>query len=320
MKIHVISMLLLLAGQCFAGSGEVVIQNEQLAVTIANKGAELQSIRHVPSGTEFLWQGDPEFWRNRSPNMFPVNVRFKDNRFSYKGEVFSMPRMGVAMEAEFKLLEDTGKAASVMHVLQSSPESLKVYPFPFRLEITSELEGLRLIQRYRVINTGTETMYFALGGHPGFRTPLNEGRTRGDYAYVFSVSMTTDRNVISNSLVTNTFLPFLENEDRLALDDDRIPNGGMFLEDHVSRQIGVALKDRKPYIIVDLQDFPNTNLWSPPGMPYACIEPMVAHHDFEDTEEAIEEKSYLISLPAGKSRTYQYMITVDPEEGVRALN
>ena len=132
--------------------------------------------------------------------------------------------------------------------------------------------------------------------------------------------MTVDRNVISNSLVTNNYISFLENEDRLFLDDERIPTGGMFLENHDSRQIGVALKGHDPYVTVDLQDFPNTNLWSPPGKPYACIEPMVSHHDLEKTEEAIEKKTYLIRLPAGESRTYQYSITIHPEEGFVALN
>jgi galactose mutarotase-like enzyme len=320
MRICAITMFLALASPLAAGSGEVVISGKELSVTVANKGAELQSIRHLPTGIEYLWQGDPEYWRNRAPNMFPVNVRFKDNRFTYKGKPYEMPRMGVAMEADFKLLEDTGNPQSVVHVLQSTDDSLKHYPFPFRLEVTSAINGLTLIQRYRVTNLGSETMYFALGGHPGFRTPLDDGRTRGDYQYVFSMVMKTDRNVISNSLVTNTFVPYLDNEDRLSLDDDRIPDGGMFLQDHDSRQIGVALKGRKPYVSVDLQDFPNTNLWSPPGMPYACIEPMVAHHDFEKTKEAIEEKTYLISLPAGESRTYQYTITIDPEEGAKALN
>ena len=29
---------------------------------------------------KYLWQGDPAHWANRAPIMFPVNVRFKDER------------------------------------------------------------------------------------------------------------------------------------------------------------------------------------------------------------------------------------------------
>lgn len=300
----------------------VTIQNKELSVTMAKKGAQLQSIKHLPTDIEYLWQGDPEYWAERSPNMFPVNVRFRDNHYTYKNKPYDMPRMGLAVSAEFETLEKTGdkkKEGKVVQYFNSSPETLRHYPFPFQLKIASQVKGLKLIQKYKVKNTGAEPMYFALGGHPGFRTPLFKGRDRSDYEYVFSEPMHVRRNEISDSLIQLKQIDFLENEDRLSLGDSRIPNGGMLLLNHDSRQIGIALRKRKPYVVLDLGDFPNTNLWSPPGMPYACIEPMVAHHDLADSSEAIEEKDFLIKLPAGKSRTYHLIITIDPQEGKRAL-
>jgi galactose mutarotase-like enzyme len=254
--------------------------------------------------------------------MFPVNVRFKDNRFTYKGKEFEMPRMGLAVIGEFETMEKTGgkkKDGKVVQVLNSSENTLQYYPFPFQLKIISQVKGLKLLQKYKVTNKGNETLYFALGGHPGFNTPFIKRRDRSNYQYVFSESMYVKRNEIIDSLIQENKIDYLKNEDRLTLNDKRIPNGGMFLFDNTSRQIGIALKGRKPYVTVDLGDFPNTNLWSPPGMPYAAIEPMVSHHDLQDTELAIEEKDYLIELPAGKSRTYQYTITINPKEGERAL-
>lgn len=300
----------------------VTIQNDELEVTLASKGAELQSIKHLPTGVEYLWQGDPEFWAARSPNMFPVNVRFKDNRFTYQGKKYEMPRMGLAVIAEFetqKKERGKKKEGKTVQVLNASEETLKYYPFNFQLKVISQVKGLKVLQKYKVTNRGNEMMYFALGGHPGFNTPFTKKRDRSDYQYVFAEKMQVRRNVIIDSLIQENKVDFLDKEDRLTLSDERIPNGGMFLYDNTSRQIGIALKGRKPYVTVDLGDFPNTNLWSPPGMPYAAIEPMVAHHDFQETALAIEEKDYLISLPAGKSRTYQYTIAINPREGSRAL-
>ncbi len=319
MKSTGLTALLLAATSACAGMETVTIQNAELSVTIARKGAELQSIRHRPTDTEYLWQGDPAFWANRAPNMFPVNVRFKDDRFTYQGRPYAMPRMGLAVTAEFAGEEIGDSPSSVVLLLESSEKTLRYYPFPFRLEITSELTGLRLTQRYRIMNTGRAMLYFALGGHPGIRTPLIHGRTRADYEIRFTQPLRVDRPEISDGLVTTKRIPFLADEDRLRLDDPRVPSGGMFLENSASRQIGVALKGREPYVTVDLGDFPNTNLWSPPGMPYVCVEPMVAHHDFAVTPEAIEEKSHLVSLPAGAARTYQFSLLVHPEEGRRAL-
>lgn len=316
LQIIVTSMVLL---QPVSGEETVTIENGQLRVRISETGAELQSIRHLPTATEYLWQGDLEYWEARAPNMFPVNVRFKDNQFSYKGKVYEMPFLGLVVNARLSVIRDSKVSNRVVHVLESSPETLQYYPFEFRLEIASEVIGRQLIQRYTVINTGSDTLYFALGGHPGLRTPLIHGRSRDDYEICFSRKMTVDRVVISEGLHTGNRIDFLNNEDRLCLSDPRVPDGGMFLKQHESRQISLALKGRNPYVTVDLQDFPNTNIWTPPGVPYVCIEPMVGHHDLQDTPLAIEGKSYLKKLAAGQSMRFQYSIMIHPEEGEIAL-
>ena len=40
---------------------EYTLQNEQLSVRVRTLGAELQSIKSLGSGREYLWQGLPEY-------------------------------------------------------------------------------------------------------------------------------------------------------------------------------------------------------------------------------------------------------------------
>ena len=40
-----------------------ILENDNLRVKVSSLGAEMQSIRRVEDGTEYLWQGDPAFWR-----------------------------------------------------------------------------------------------------------------------------------------------------------------------------------------------------------------------------------------------------------------
>lgn len=296
----------------------VTISNDQLKVQLKSAGAQLQSIQHTPTETEYLWQGDPEYWANRSPNMFPVCVRFKDNRFTYQNRSYEMPRMGLVHDADFKTTQHD--ETIVRQTFTSNSRTRVHYPFPFRLHIESEVKGLTLIQRYIIINDGPKPMYYALGGHPGFNTPLTHGRTRDDYEITFSKQLDNYRSEVADSLIQSNRIRFLRNEDRLKLGDERVPGGGMFLRETPARKIGVSLAGRPPYVTVDLGDFPNVNLWTPPGMPYACIEPMVGHHDLQDTPEAIEAKPFLIKHPGGETRTYTYTITIDPAEGQRALS
>ncbi len=65
---------------------DVVIENRVLSARVSPEGAELMSLRAKENGREFLWQGNPEFWSDRAPLMFPVNVRFKGDRYTYRDE------------------------------------------------------------------------------------------------------------------------------------------------------------------------------------------------------------------------------------------
>ncbi|MBT5901464.1 MAG: hypothetical protein HOH58_05080 [Opitutaceae bacterium] len=319
MKISLLRLTLplLFAGLLPAEEPTVTIQGDHLTVTLETEGAQLKSIKHTATGTEYLWQGDPEFWAERAPNMFPVCVRFKDHQFTYQNQPYEMPFLGLAVTHEFDTTQH--RSDFVRQTMTSSSGTRAHYPFPFRLDIESEINGLTLTQRYVITNHGTTPMYYALGGHPGFNTPLSHGRTRDDYEIVFSERLTTHRTEIADGLQQSNRIPFLDNEDRLRLGDERVPPSGMFLREHASRQIGIARTGRDPYIMVDLGDFPNTNLWTPPGMPYACIEPMVGHHDLQETLAAIEAKPFLIKHPGGETRSYTYTITIVPEEGTPAL-
>ena len=160
-------------------------------------------------------------------------------------------------------------------------------------------------------NAGKYNMYFALGGHPGIRFPYDDGFSRKDYEYwhfpILWIYPELKLSKVWYKIITSLFSKTIN---RLNLPDHRVPNNGIFLEQISSRRIGIGLKDESPFAIVDLGNFPNVNLWSPPGMPFACIEPMVSHHDFADSPLAIEEKSYLEILTSGESKTYQFSIEI----------
>lgn len=294
----------------------ITIENEQLRVQINPIGAELFSIYGKNTQQEYLWQGDSAFWPDRAPVMFPVNVRFEDNRFTYKGKEYEMPRMGLAIKGDFAYVATSTEREAIFS-LKSSEKTLQYYPFEFDFEIRYILDGNTLKNQFSLNNTGTDSMYFALGGHPGFRFPYGDKQNRSLYAYTFSDNMTISRIEIANSLVQPNVLPFLENEHQLSLVDTRVPaNGsGMFLKGLPSRKVGLGLKDQGPFIELDLGDFPNVNLWSPPGYPYACIEPMLSHHDLLNSPVAIEEKRHLEVLAVGQKGHWEFSITVlDLEE------
>lgn len=241
--------------------------------------------------------------------MFPVNVRFKDEKNSYKGKEYEMPRMGLAVINNFVLSEKSNEEKAIFSFCPSA-ETKKYYPFNFEVDLTYELVENKLVNNFKLKNIGTDTMYFALGGHPGFYCPFDNDMGRENYELVFPKDLTISRTDVQNSLVQKNQIPYLDNESRLSLADKRIPNGGMFLKNTLVREIGVAEKGKSAFVSLDLGDFPNVNIWTPPGMPFACIEPMLSHHDVQDSPLAIEEKEYLVKLAPEEIGDYSYTILI----------
>ena len=50
------------------------LKNERLTVKVSDQGGTLWSILDR-DGTEYLWQGDPRYWEDRGPNLFPYIAR-----------------------------------------------------------------------------------------------------------------------------------------------------------------------------------------------------------------------------------------------------
>lgn len=43
---------------------QITIENDSLQVTVETFGAELKSLKSRKSGLEYLWQGDPQVWKD----------------------------------------------------------------------------------------------------------------------------------------------------------------------------------------------------------------------------------------------------------------
>ena len=60
------------------------IFNDILTVEIAEKGAELMSVKSNKDGCEYLWQGDAKYWEDRSPVLFPICSSVADDIYTYR--------------------------------------------------------------------------------------------------------------------------------------------------------------------------------------------------------------------------------------------
>ena len=81
----------------------ITLENSKLIVTAKEVGAELTRIYDKEHQRECLWTGDPEFWRQQAPTLFPVVGRCKNYEYRYKGQTYHMGQHGFVREATFEV-------------------------------------------------------------------------------------------------------------------------------------------------------------------------------------------------------------------------
>ena len=57
------------------------LQNDFIRIEVNTLGAELYSLFNLKTGEEMLWQGDPAYWKRRSPVLFPIVGSVWENKF-----------------------------------------------------------------------------------------------------------------------------------------------------------------------------------------------------------------------------------------------
>lgn len=146
-----------------------IIENKELRVEISAVGAEMQSLTDIATGRQLLWQGDPAYWQRRSPVLFPAVGGLWNGTYRTSNGTYRMPKHGFVRQAEWQVSSRTEQSVTFAH--EQTPEEAAMFPWPYRVEVEYRLEERRLCTTFRVYNTGSETMFFQMGGHPGFHLP-----------------------------------------------------------------------------------------------------------------------------------------------------
>lgn len=288
----------------------MVIHNNYLQLTVDTLGAQMMSLRSADA-VEYLWQGDPTYWADRSPLLFPFIGRLTDNRYQLHGKVYSMGIHGFAAASQFIPVE-TGDDYLVLELTDNS-ETRNQYPFHFILRITYQLVGNRLDITYRVENKSENTLPFGIGGHPGFQVPLVCGECFEDYAIVFSQPCKPDRVGFTPAVYLSGHderYP-LADDIRIDLRHDLFDEDAIILK-NMGREVTLQSKVSGRGIRVSYPDLPYLGIWHWPktDAPYVCIEPWSSLPARQDIVEELSCKSDLIHLAPGKTYETTWSITV----------
>ncbi len=284
------------------------LENEILKVEVDSLGAELRSVQDKATGTEYMWQADPKYWKRTSPVLFPLVGNYKNKEMIYQGKKYPMSQHGFARDMEFTL--ESRSQDTLWLSLQDTPDTLAAYPFPFKLSIGYRLEARTVRVLWKVENTGKDTMYFSIGGHPAFNCPLRAGERQEDYYIGFGgVEEVVSTMIGEDGLATNSQLVYMLQEGLLSVTPNLFDNDALVVEGNQTRQVSLFTPDKKPYITVDF-DAPLFGVWSQPGMeaPFVCIEPWYGRCDHTEFEGTLEQREWGNTLEAGQAFEASYSI------------
>lgn len=280
----------------------VELKNKWLTVRVAEKGAELQSVKDN-EGYEYMWQAGPE-WTRHSPILFPIVCSVNDNTYVVDGKEYHLPRHGFARDMMFEIQEqdETG----VVFSLHSDSETLEVYPFEFELTVVYRLTDRELSVHWMVGNEGRREMHFQIGAHPAFNVT-------GGVQNAVTTLLPHDNLTALKSYPDGSYDMELEplandggeidiTEETFRNDSVKIPN---------SQVQCIMLRDKVSQRTVEVYfTAPVVALWTPFGKhaPFVCIEPWYGIGDPRGWKGEFRDKPVMNHLLPGARFSCAYCI------------
>lgn len=250
------------------------IENDLLTLSVSTTACEMHSLKRKGSDYEYLWNGDPAYWKGRNPLLFPQVSSTSTKTNIIDGKEYPMGNHGFARNSEFELVSNEDN--KLVFFLKDNEETHKQYPFSFEIYVTYSLKENSVLIDYEVVNTNDRKMPFGFGLHPGFM--CDEG--------------------LKDSYVTfNNGHEFKLNFDQLypTYFEEPMPSSA-------------TLHTNGHEIKLDFDGFKHLALWSPNG-PFVCIEPWMNLNVRDD--RPFEEREENIVLEPSDSFKIGYSITVD---------
>ena len=286
------------------------IENDHLTLSVDSLGAQMM---HICSrdGREYLWQGDPAYWSDRAPTLFPFIGRLTRDSCQYQGTVYTMGIHGFAAGQDF-VCQVQEKNRLVLELVDNE-QTRKQYPFAFSLEIGFQLVGSQVQISYGVKNRSRQVMPFGIGGHPGFRVPLDDGEDFTDYVVEFAGGCQPDRIGFTPQVYLSgqDEAYSLEDGKYLSLRHDLFDQDAIILK-NMSREVTLRSRVSSHGVTVSYPEMSYLGLWHWPktDAPYLCIEPWTSLPARQDVVEDFGCKSDLIHLLPGKTYTNIWSITI----------
>jgi galactose mutarotase-like enzyme len=284
----------------------VTISSPHLQAQVSENGAELVRLQDE-QGRDLLWNGNPAFWTGRSPLLFPIVGRVRNDRIRVNRSEYELPKHGFARTSRFNL--EAAVAAQCRFRLCSDEAALKRYPFPFQLDVSYRIEETTLTIIASVANTGSTVMPVSFGFHPAFRWPLPFGAPRETHMIRFEREEAAPVRRPIDGLISRDAEASPVHGQTLLLHDSLFEMDALVFDRLESESVTYGAPSGGS-IRVDFPGMPHLGIWTKPGADFICIEPWQGHADPEDFDGEFTTKPGVLLLQPSETRNFKMAVTV----------
>lgn len=277
------------------------LSNGILELEVSEHGAEIHSLRKVSSNKEYIWNAHPDYWDKHAPILFPFIGRPGKQGIVCNGTAYPMTKHGFVPNLCF-CCEEGDRTLTL--TASDNEETRKLFPFSFRLEIIYQLSRNKVIQKFRVHNTGNEQlMPFHIGGHPAFSLPnFKESDSVHGYLSFNDIDCLHSNEINPNGHYTEKILMMeLDEKGMLPLKKHTFDCDTILETRGIIHRTSLYDKERKPILTV-LANSKTIAYWSPNDKeaPFVCIEPWFGCCPKENETEVLQDQKMVNQLQPGE--------------------
>ncbi|RKJ42037.1 aldose 1-epimerase family protein [Acutalibacter sp. 1XD8-33] len=285
------------------------ISNGRFTARVDTLGAQLVSLQE--GGFEHIWVGDPSYWREHAPVLFPIVGAIREGRTQINGQWYEMGRHGFAKKTEFALAEQGEDRIALR--LTANDSTRAAYPFEFALTVAYTLTEKGIDTRFTVENTGGVELPYSIGGHPGFNIPVNEAAAFEDYTIEFEEEedQTCPLIDMQAGLINWNGQGFRLIGKEIPLQHSLFYRDALVFENLRSKKVRVVNRSTGRGVEMDFSGFPLLGIWSAANDgPYVCLEPWTGcATGTEEGDQFIEKKGMALLAP-GEKAEHQFAVDI----------
>ena len=276
----------------------ITISNERLKLTVSEYGAEMVSLQL--DGFEYLYTPNPDYFNRVSPVLFPITGRFMDGYYFHNDQKYEIPLNGIAMEKNFNIEKVNDQ--QIKCTLVADEDTLKAYPFDFKLVVEYTLSDSEVLIDFTVTNNSDETMPYSVGNHTTFKWPLIDEQDPSSYFFRFEQNET-----IRSFNPFGWTADFLINENIRPIHHSFYENFTRSIRDPKSKWIEYTGANCDYVVRTCREQFPFIANWARPEKEanLVCIEPCLSISSHGPT---MFDREGIHSLPAGETEKSSYQL------------